>query len=542
VRVSVAAAIAAITLAVLAPGASASSVLIPRAPASQTVPPPGFAVSAREALAIAGANDKVVAERRVHAPLRPTVMFVPDRYWILSFRQRGELRAQVQVDGKTGKVLYAAHGREVHWPVLTRGQHGPRVRRLHAIMIASGALFLVSLADPRRLRRIFHLDLIALVALGVSFAFAEEGSVHAATPLMYPPLLYLLGRMFWIGWRGGTPELHTTWIGSRLLAAALGVVLVARYGWAIADGYVGDIGYASAFGADSIRHGYEIYNSAPGQGDLDAYGPFMYLAYVPFTWLFPFDLSHGHTDAARIAAMVWDAGTIATLFLIGRRLRDAQLGLLLAWAYAVCPWTWMPLAVSTNDGLVALMLALTLLLAMSPAWRGLVLGLAVAAKFAPAIVGLMFARGPGEHGRRPLLVYFATAVGSFAFIVLVFLPDGGLREFWDATIGFQLHREAPSSLWGLWPAFKPLQYVVQAGALLLAAASFALPRERTMERLAACGAALLIAAQLSTVYWYYFYVVWFLPYALVALLSRSYAGSVRNSGSSSARAVAMNSS
>ena len=139
-----------------------------------------------------------------------------------------------------------------------------------------------------------------------------------------------------------------------------------------------------------------------------------------------------------------------------------------------------------------------------------------------------------------MLVYLVSAISAFVALTLIFLPDGGPREFWDATIGFQLHREAPSSLWGLWPVLKPLQYVVQACALTLGVASFWLPRERTLERLAACGAALLIAAQLSTVYWYYFYVVWFLPYLLVALFSTSYAGSVRNSGSSSARAVAMN--
>lgn len=540
-RVSVAAAIAAITLGLLLPAAQAQSVRIPHAPASQATPPPGFSLSARQATAIAERNGKVQAERRRGA-LSPVALIFGDR-WRIDFRQAGRLRARVEVDGRSGDVRYAARGREIRWPVLSRGQHGAKVRRLHAIMIVTGVLFLALFVDPRRLRRMLHLDLVALLALGLSFAFAEGGHVYVATPLMYPPLLYLMARMIWLGWgRGRVGDGRLTWARPEWIAAALGVLLTCRYGWAIADGGVNDIGYASVFGADSIRHGYELYNSAPGRGELDTYGPFMYLAYVPFTLLFPFDLSNSSADAARAAAIFWDAGTIASLFLIGRRLRDPLLGLLLAWGFAACPWTWMPLAVSTNDGLIAFLLALILLVATRPAWRGLLLGLAVAAKFGPAILGPLFARGPGERGRRPLLVYLASAIGTFVVLVAVFLPDGGVKEFWDATIGFQLHRDAPSSLWGLWPALKSLQYVIQACALGLAVASFWLPRERTVERLAATGAALLIAAQLSTVYWYYFYVVWFLPYLLVALFSTSYAGSVRNSGSSSARAVAMNSS
>ena len=538
-RVFVVAVVAAIMLGSLPSVAWGDTVLLPRAPASQTIPPPGFSVSARQAIAIASRNAKVEAERSA-GPLRPMAL-IAGRQWLVSFRRAGTLRVRVEIDGRSGDVDYAARGREIHWPVLSRGQRGSYVARLHAIMVATGVLFLVLFVDLRRLRRMLHLDLLMVLALGLSFGFAEGGHVYAATPLMYPPLLYLLGRMLWIGWRGAThADRWLTWARPSWVATALGVLLAFRYGWAITDGGVTDIGYASVFGADSIRHGYDVYNSAAGQGEFDTYGPFMYLSYVPFTWLFPFDLSHDSADAARAAAIFWDAGTIACLFLIGRRLRGPLLGLLLAWGFAACPWTWMPLAVSTNDGLVAFLLALLLLVASRPAWRGLVLGLVVAAKFGPAILGLLFARGPGERGRRPLFVYFTSAIASFIVLVLLFLPDGGVKEFWDATIGFQLRREAPESLWGLWPALKPLQYVVQACALGLAVASFWLPRERTPERLAACGAALLIAAQLSTVYWYYFYVAWFLPYLLVALFSTSYAGSVRNSGSSSASAVAMN--
>lgn len=537
------AAIAAISLvAATAVPAQAGEFLLPRPPASQTVPPKGFSLSASQAIAIARRNQKVGKELE-SGPLTAQALVVGNSHWIVQFKRAGSLRVQVQLDGHTGSINFADRGRELRWPALAHGQHGPRVRRIHTIMIVAGLLFLAPFFDPRRIRRMLHLDLIAVLALGGSLAFADAGKPTAATPLMYPPLLYLLARAVWLGWRGPPArEAQTlTWARPGLLLGGLALVLVARYGYVIADGGVNDIGYASLYGADSIRHGYEIYNSAPGQGDLDAYGPFMYLAYVPFASLFHFDLSGAHTAGAQAAAIAWDAGTIACLFALGRRIRPGSaLGPSLAFAWAACPWTFLPLVSGTNDGLVSLLMAATLLLLTSPGWRGLTLGLGVSAKFGPAILGLLFARAARERGRRPLVVYVTAAIAPFVILVLAFLPDGGLREFWDATIGFQLHREAPSSLWGLWPSLKPLQYVVQAGAIALAIASFWLPRERTMERVAACGAALLIAAQLSTVYWYYFYVVWFLPYLLVALFSRSYAGSVRNSGSSSESAVAMN--
>jgi hypothetical protein len=533
-----------IIFALTAPPAHAEEVLLPTPPASQTTPPPGFSLSARQAITRAQQHPKVSAERQAGS-LVAQAFVVSDRYWLVYFRRGGEIRVKVELDGRSGEVRFADRGRELQWPLLAHGQHGPRVRRIHTILIVTGLVFFAAFFDPRQLLRMLHLDLLALLALGASLGFADAGDPRVATPLMYPPLLYLLGRMIWLGFGRSTAATpgRLTWLDSRLLVAALALLLAARYGWAIADGAVNDIGYASLYGADSIRQGYDIYNSAPGQGDLDAYGPFMYVAYLPFAWLFPFDLAHSHTSGAQAAAIVWDLATMVCLFMLGRRLRPGTtLGLLLVWAWAACPWTWLPLASSTNDGLIALLLTLALLWLASPVRRGLVLGLAVAAKFGPAILGLLFARGLGERERRSLTLYLAAAILPFVALVLLFLPDEGLREFWDATIGFQIQREAPSSLWGLWPDLKPLQYLVQAVALLLAAASFALPRERTMERVAACAAALLIAAQLSTVYWYFFYVVWFLPYLLVALFSRSYAGSVRNSGSSSARAVATNSS
>ena len=57
-----------------------------------------------------------------------------------------------------------------------------------------------------------------------------------------------------------------------------------------------------------------------------------------------------------------------------------------------------------------------------------------------------------------------------ALSVGLYLPDGGLREFYDCTIGFQLGRESVFSLWGLHPSLHWLQDVIKLAGLGFAAA------------------------------------------------------------------------
>jgi hypothetical protein len=550
VRPTIAALIAVAAIAILPAVAQAELPFVPHDPSSLTVPPPGYSISGKRAVAIARSNRKVRAElaRGGNAGLVARPFLLSDEDWLVAFYRDKRLRVQVSLNGRTGKVQFADVGREIGWPSLFHGHHGPDARRFHKILVIAGLLFLLPFLDPRRPFRMLHLDLLAILSLGLSYGFSVAGNVYAATPLMYPPLLYLIARFLALALRRRPPDAgRLTWLEPRMLGGALALLLAGRYAWVLAEGNVNDIGYASVFGADTILNGLPIYDASPGSPHLDSYGPFMYLAYVPFTAIFPLtDLSHTHTDAARAAALFFDLATVVTLFFAGRRLRPGRdgttLGLALGWAFAACPWSLIVINDGTNDGLIAWLLALTLLTLRSPRWRGVVLGLAGAAKFAPLILAGLFSRVAGERGRRPFREYVGALIAVMAFLVVVYLPDGGLREFWDSTIGFQLHRSAPSSMWGLHPSWKPVHVVVEALALGLAAAAFALPRERTPERIAAAGAALLIALQLATVYWYYFYLAWMLPYALVALFSFSYAGSVRNSGSSSPSAVASNSS
>ena len=56
----------------------------------------------------------------------------------------------------------------------------------------------------------------------------------------------------------------------------------------------------------------------------------------------------------------------------------------------------------------------------------------------------------------------------------------------------------------------------------ICAAAFAVtlafvPRHRSAAQVAALGAAVLVATQLTAIHWFYFYIVWFTPFALAAL-------------------------
>jgi hypothetical protein len=100
-------------------------------------------------------------------------------------------------------------------------------------------------------------------------------------------------------------------------------------------------------------------------------------------------------------------------------------------------------------------------------------------------------------------------------VLLPLLPDGGFREFYDRTFGYQASRGSPFSIWGLEPSLGGLQDVARAFPVLLGILLFFLPRNRTALQVAALGAALLIATQVGSTHWFYFFVVWWTPYVLI---------------------------
>ncbi len=296
-----------------------------------------------------------------------------------------------------------------------------------------------------------------------------------------------------------------------------------------ANSNVIDVGYSGVIGAHRIVHGDPLYASDWPKDDAsgDTYGPVNYYAYVPFERIWPWSGKWDDLPAAHAAAVLFDLLTIAGLFLLGRRIRGPSLGIVLAYAWAAYPFTLYASATNSNDALVALLLVVTLLLAGRPVMRGASAALAGLTKFAPLALAPLFARTPRDARPgwlRPGPVSFVAYALAFALTAtLAMLPvvlGGDLRTFWDHTIAFQHDRASPFSIWGLWDGLDELQLAVQAGAVLLALVVGVWPRRPTTTQMAACGAAVLIALQLGLDYWFFLYVVWFLPLVLVALLGR----------------------
>jgi hypothetical protein len=165
------------------------------------------------------------------------------------------------------------------------------------------------------------------------------------------------------------------------------------------------------------------------------------------------------------------------------------------------------------------------------------LALGTAAKFGSAALAPLFATATGERRWRSALVFSAVFVVVCAVLILPFLPDGGLREFYDRTLGYQASRSSPFSVWGLAPSLDFLRPVARAIAAGLAVAVAWWPRRKSPIQVAALAAAVLIAVQLGATHWFYFYVVWFLPFVLAALFASQPDGRAPAASRSGSRAV-----
>jgi hypothetical protein len=517
---------AAVVLALLALAAPArAQALAGYVPKSPDKAPTGFKLTPRAARAIADRQAAVVRERAGHPALRARVVvpqYFGDRRYEAIYLDGKDVRVDVHVDGRSGAVLETWTGLQAD-NLLARGYDPPFGRSLNKpyIWLPLALLFLAPFVDPRRPLRLLHLDLLVLLGFGVSQLYFNRGEIDVSVPLVYPLLVYLLARMLGAGFkpRAGSGRLLPHAAPALLLVGLLALVGF-RVGLDLVDSHTIDVGQESVFGADRIQHGEPLYGRAAGHGD--TYGPIAYLAYVPFEAIFPADGPGGYDHAARAAAITFDLLVIVGLMLLGARLRRGRegrvLGLALAYAWAAYPFSLYALQTNVNDSLIAALIVFVVLAADSPPGRGVLLGLAGAAKFVPLALAPLLARGRGDDGPRAVATFALLLAATVTVTVLAYLPDGGLRAFYDATIGYQLGRQDPFSIWGQYPSLASLHDVVKLGAAALAGALAFVPRQRGLRQLAALAAAVLIATELTAVHWFYPYLVWFAPLTLVAVL------------------------
>ena len=108
---------------------------------------------------------------------------------------------------------------------------------------------------------------------------------------------------------------------------------------------------------------------------------------------------------------------------------------------------------------------------------------------------------------------------SFWVLVIDGRPLGAARLFYERTIAMQTNRETPWTIFNQIPELAFVQQPLLAGVIVLAFVVAVWPRRRTLRRLAAFSAALVIGFELTIDYWFYPYVTWFEPFVFVALLA-----------------------
>jgi hypothetical protein len=524
------------------------------------LPPAGAAAAERipesEAIEAADASPVAIDQERKNPVLDSSASY-EDGNWEVAYFTPDKQVATVVVDGESGAVEEEWTGYQVAWK-MARGYSGAFGHKLNApyVFLPLCALFLVGLFDWRRWRRVANLDLLVLLGFGASHFFFNRAEVGVSVPLQYPVLLYLLGRALWIGFRGRGEGLRPLWPAAWLLVAAL-FLIGFRVGLNVADSGAIDVGYASVVGADRISHGEPIYGDYPddvSQGD--TYGPFTYLAYVPFELVLPWSGSWDDLPAAHAAAIGFDVAVFALLILLAFRIRPGPgalpLAATLAFGWAAYPYTAYALESNSNDTLVAALLVATLLVLSKPIARGAMAALATAAKFAPALLVPMLATYNGEAdeaadegvrernpglpaadegvlrarstssntliGRTGAALLFVTGFVVVALLVFAWPAiDPGIATVYERTITYQTSRDSPFSIWGQAGWLEPLRVGLIAATVALSLLTAFRPRRKSLVQVAALGAALLIALQLTMQHWFYLYIVWFFPLLLVAL-------------------------
>jgi hypothetical protein len=476
------------------------------------------------------------------------------------WQEAGEI-ATGKVDDASGRVTEAWTGPQVAWK-MARGHDGAfggkAINRLD-VWLALCAVFLLGLVDWRRPLSLRTLDLVALLSFSVSLWFFNDGAVFTSMALAYPPLVYLLARMVSVGIGGRSPSVRAAVWPVWVLVAATVFLAGFRIGLNLEDSNVIDVGYAGVIGAHRISNGEMPYGHMPVQGKRpkcgeadaegevreriqtngrcessnergDTYGPVSYMAYLPGFWLLGWSGKWDELPAAHFTSIALDLLVLLGLVLVGRRFGGLRLAVVLPFAWAAYPFTQYVSSSNTNDALPALMLVWGFWLASSDFARGAFGALAGWTKFGAFIVAPLWASYPNGL-RRPRAVtvfgagFLVATLGAFWILLLEPDPLHAARVFWDRTLGWQLGRESPFSIWD-WGQYHaagipdlhlvqlPLIGLVLAGAVAVAF----LPRRKSPLQLAALTGALILAFELVLTHWFFLYIPWFFPFVAFAVL------------------------
>ncbi len=475
----------------------------------------------------------------------------------------GEI-AQGTVLDSTSSVTEAWTGPQVAWGMArgSPGAFGGTAINNPWIWGAFCAVFLLGLGDWRRPFSLRNLDLLFLLSPTASLWYFNHGDVFTSVPLFYPLLIWVVLRGTWIGVRNrGTPG-APRWPIWVLLAATI-FLAGFRVGLNVERSNVIDVGYSGVIGADRIVRGQAPWGNFPveslpngkflkpcpgvtadASGEIreriqtngrcesanpegDTYGPAAYESYIPGRLLLGWTGRWDDLPAAHFTSIAFDLLTLLGLFLVGLRFGGQRLGAVLAFAWAAYPFTQYVSNSNTNDAIMPCFLVWAFWLVSRPAARGALAALSGWTKFASLIIAPLWLTYPGRRPSRGFVWGFlAATVAAFSILLFAHDPFHEAHVFWTRTVGFQVGRAAPWSLWdwgqyharGL-PDLHLVQRVLQVALLLGAVAVAFVPRRKSPLQLAAFTAVLLAGFELVLTYWLYTYIPWFYPFAALALLA-----------------------
>jgi hypothetical protein len=539
----------------------AVGILVAAAPAEARPLQDTALLTEERAIEIALAHPKVSAwlDRYPPDPTTSATFRPQSRTWLVKAwsGDAGQI-VQAVVQDTTGTATEAWTGPQVAWKMARGGEgsFGGKTLLKPYLWLAFCLVFLLGLADLRRPLTLRNLDLLVLLSFSVSLVFFSRGEIFRSVPLVYPALGYLLARSAWVGVRKRESALRPLWPTWAFAAAAV-FLLGFRVGLNVETprGVI-DVGLAGVVGASRILDGEAPYGNMPQRGDLepcgpadtdgevrdriqtngrceagiergDTYGPVAYAAYLPAVLVFDWSGKWDSLPAAHATSILFDVLTIFGLVLVGVRFGGMRLAAVLAFAWSAYPFTAYALNANTNDTIMPALLVFGFWFASSPWARGSAVALAGWSKFGGLLLAPLWASYPRlDPGRllRFALAFTVATLASFSILLLEPSVWDAIHTFWDRTVGFQVGRDSPFSLWG-WgqyhaegiPDLGFVQPVLAVLAVAVALAAAFVPREKGPIELAALTAAVLIAFQLSLTHWFYLYLPWFLPFVLLWL-------------------------
>ena len=442
-------------------------------------------------------------------------------FWIKKNGSDQEV-ARAGVNDGTWALNYVYTGDQVSWQ-LARGDNAAYGKEANYWYVWGPLALVFALAFFRndKVFSLRNLDILAMLGFLVSHAFFRQGISHPAVLLWYPPLIYLFFRTllmgFGVGERVGKTSSLPTPVLFTLAALSAGFLLYLNL-----DSRVIDVGYAGVAGAQDLLNGLLPYgNMPPDVGTGDTYGPLNYLLYVPFIWLFGYSGQWDFLPAAHaLTDFAFVGGAVALIF-AGWRLSGPKGAAALILAWSVFPYTLYTTNNNANDIVVAAILAAGLALATSPLGRGATVLAGFSVKLFPLLLVPLWMFHDGRK-RAPLYDF---VLGGIIVVVLSFWvlflgghPIDSAKLFYEKTLAFQGGRKTPWTIFTQLPEVAFLKRPLQAATILLALVVIVLPRKKTVRRLAALSAAIVILFQLTTNYWFYTYVIWFEPFIFLALL------------------------